>query len=205
MNQWIDWAKKIQAISQTGKAFSKDQFDLDRYDQLSHIANEIIAHLADAPMEQVENFFVPDKGYPTPKVDLRAGVFKNGEILLVKERSDDKWSLPGGWADVCESPAQGIIREVVEESGYLVNNVELVGVKDRSMHGYQPQYPDHLYKLFFHCRLVGGDARENKEISEIGFFQPDELPTLSKSRVLKEDIEMLFEYHQGKNSGIYLD
>lgn len=205
MNKWIDWAKQIQAISQTGKTYSTGKYDLQRYDRLAHIANEMIARLADAPLERVENFFVPEQGYPTPKVDLRAGIFKNDGILLVKERSDGKWTLPGGWADVCESPSQGIIREVAEESGYLVDQVRLVAVKDRSLHPYKPQYPNHLYKMFFLCRLAGGEPKENIEISKIGFFRLEGLPVLSESRILKEDIEMLFRFHKNQITQIYLD
>ena len=107
-------------------------------------------------MSLPDNFFVPDSGYATPKVDLRSGILKNNQILIVKERSNGKWTLPGGWANVNESPSCGIIREVKEESGFDVSVNRLIAIKDRSLHPYQPQYPIHIYKIFFLCELIGG-------------------------------------------------
>ena len=205
MNQWLDWAKKIKAISQIGNAYSKDVYDLDRYDQLSAIADEILANLADAPVARVAHFFVPDSGYATPKIDLRAGVFRDGKVLLVKERLDGLWTLPGGWADVCESPKQGIQREVLEESGFQVDVKRLVAVKDRSLHCYTPQYPDHLFKLFFLCDLIGGKPTLNIEIDAIDFFPLDDLPELSQSRILAEDIALLWDYQQHPEKLVYCD
>ena len=104
MNPWVEWAKQIKAIAQIGLTYTKDPFDRERYNQLSDISHQIMGSLANAPKGSVDNFFIPDKGYATPKVDLRAGIFQGDEILLAKERSDGKWALPGGWTDVGESP-----------------------------------------------------------------------------------------------------
>lgn len=205
MNEWVEWAKKIKAICQIGQAHSDNDYDLQRYEQLTEISIRMLAHLADAPVSRVENFFVPDAGYATPKVDLRAGIFEEGKVLLVRERSDDRWALPGGWADVGESPTQGIEKEIFEESGYRAKVQRLVAVKDRSLHHYRPQYPDHLYKLFFLCQIVGGTPAENLEISEIAFFPLTQLPPLSEGRVLKDDIELLWQYHGDPQKPVYCD
>ena len=165
----------------------------------------MIGKLADAPPGKVDKFFVPDKGYATPKVDLRAGVIKNNEILLAKERSDERWALPGGWADVGESPTAGIEREVFEETGYFVKVIRLIGIKDRNVHPYRPRYPHHVYKIFFLCDLIGGHPKENIEISEVAFFNPNKLPRLSEGRVLTQDIEMMFEYSRDKNLSVFCD
>lgn len=106
MSQWLAWAKQIQAISQTGKTYTKDGYDLERYEQLADISHQMLASLAEQPVSRVENLFIDEQGYPTPKVDLRAGVIVDNKILLVRERTDDKWSLPGGWADVNEAPRE---------------------------------------------------------------------------------------------------
>ena len=204
-SSWVDWAKQIRAISQIGQTYAKDPYDLDRYRQLGDIAHAMIAKLADTPLQRVANFFIPDSGYATPKVDLRAGVFKDGNILLVKEKTDNHWSLPGGWADVNESPRQGIEREVREESGYEVSVERLVAIKDRSLHGYTPQYPDHLFKLFFLCRLQGGEPTPNMEVSEIAFFALDALPELSISRILEDDIRLLDDYRRHPDKITYCD
>jgi ADP-ribose pyrophosphatase YjhB (NUDIX family) len=205
MQQWIEWAKKIKAIAQTGQAYSTGPYDLERYKQLETIAHEMFAQMAAAPIGQVADFFVPDRGYATPKVDLRAGVFDGDRVLLVRERSDNRWSLPGGWADVGESPSEGIVREVREESGFEVTDPQLVAVIDRSLHAYLPRRPDHVYKLFFQCRRIGGAVRPNLEISEIDYFPVDALPELSVDRVLAADIERLHAWHRGEVRPVHVD
>ncbi|MDA0117446.1 NUDIX hydrolase [Vibrio sp. T11.5] len=205
MQPWLDWAKQIKAIAQAGETYGRDKYDLERYRQLDEIAHQMFAHLSGSPVEQVQKLFIPESGYPTPKIDLRAAVIKDGKILLVREREDDCWTLPGGWGDVCETPKAGVVREVLEESGYVVNNPRLVAVKDRAVHDYQPEFPFHIYKMFFLCDFVSGEATTNIEISEIEFFAPDELPQLSQGRVLVEDIEMMFDYLANPDKPIYVD
>lgn len=203
--RWTDWAMRVQAIGQIGKTYTKDPFDRDRFDELLSIANEILASLAHTEVGKVESLFLPEKGYTTPKVDLRAGVFKEGRILMVRERSDGKWTLPGGWADILETPIEGVIREVKEESGFDIANPRLVAVIDRGAHDYRPRYPYHIYKLFFLAELVGGSATANLEVDEIGFFALEELPDLSLSRVLPQDITRLFRFASGEEKGVYCD
>lgn len=205
MSQWMHWAKQLQALSQAGQAYSKDKFDLQRFDEVASIAQQMMAELAGTPVEKVQQLFVPEVGYPTPKVDLRAGVFKDGKILLVREREDDCWTMPGGWADVCETPSQGIIREVLEESGYSVSSPTLVAIKDRDVHPYLPKYPQHIYKMFFLCHFESGQPTPNIEISEIGFFELNALPPLSTSRVLKSDIELMFQHHEHPTTSVWVD
>lgn len=205
MSQWMNWAKQLQALSQAGQAYSKDKFDLERFDEIANISHQMIAQLANTSVERIEQLFVPEVGYPTPKVDLRAGVIKDGKILLVREREDNCWTMPGGWADVCETPSTGVIREVLEESGYHVSHPKLVAIKDRDVHAYLPKYPQHIYKMFFLCRFESGQPQTNIEISDIGFFALDELPPLSESRVLKSDIELMFQHAEYPQTEIHVD
>lgn len=205
MQNWLVWVKQIQAISQTGKAYTKDDYDMERYEQLQELSYKMIASLTEQPVEKVANLFIAEHGYPTPKVDLRAGVIKDNKILLVRERTDDRWSLPGGWADVNEAPSEGVIREVLEESGYLVGNPRLVAIKDRALHPYQPIYVQHVYKLFFLCDFIGGAPATNLEVSQIGFFDLDNLPELSVGRVLEQDISMMFNCYQNPTKSLYID
>lgn len=205
MSKWLDWAKQLNAISQAGKTYSKDKYDLERFDQIADISHQMFAELSDQPVEKVANLFVNEVGYPTPKIDVRAGVIKDGKILLVKEREDGKWTLPGGWGDVCETPTQGVIREVEEESGYIVSSPRLVAVKDRAVHPYTPPYPFHIYKMFFLCDLEGGEPTINIEVSDIDWFSPNSLPPLSDGRTRPEDIEYLFEALNNPNQPVYID
>lgn len=197
--QWVRWIRELQAISQNGLVFTSNPFDIERYKRLGELAREMFALVGDVPVEKVENFYVPDEGYCTPKVDVRAGIFDKHQVLLVQEKSDGKWTLPGGWADVNETPSESVKREVLEESGYLVEDVELVAVIDRSAHAYTPRYPHHVYKLFFYGRPSGkSDSRQEHETTDARFFELSDLPELSESRVIRQDIERLFEYHTKK-------
>lgn len=205
MQNWLNWVKQIKAISQAGKAYGNDDYDLERYQQLEEISHQMLASLAEQPVSKVDNLFIEEKGYPTPKVDLRAGVIKDNKILLVRERTDNRWSLPGGWADVNEAPKAGIVREVLEESGYQVSDPRLVALKDRALHPYTPISAQHIYKLFFLCDFVGGEPVINLEVSEIGFFALADLPELSTGRVLEEDIAMFFSYHQNLGKALHID
>lgn len=205
MDKQLEWAKKLKAISQAGHTYSKDKFDLERFDQIQQIAFEMLAEISDAPIEKISNLFIPETGYPTPKLDVRAGVIRDNKILLVREREDGCWTLPGGWGDVCETPTQGVIREVFEESGFTVNNPRLIAVKDRDVHPYLPKFPFHIYKMFFLCELVSGLPTTNIEISAIDFFSLNELPPLSQSRVLPEDIKLVFDHYNDSNLNVYVD
>jgi len=205
LSQLIEWAKQLQALSQTGKAYSKDKYDLERFNSIADISHQMFAQLSGAPLEQVQNLFIAESGYATPKIDLRAGVIKDNKILLVREREDNCWTLPGGWADVCETPSHGVVREVFEESGYTVDKPRIISIKDRAVHPYIPIFPFHIYKMFFLCDFVSGEPMINIEISEIDFFDLDNLPNLSESRVLPEDIAMMFEHYKNPNLAVSVD
>lgn len=190
----LNLIKELQALAQTGLHYGKDHFDLERYQRIREIAFAMMAEKSDLECADFARFFLPEKGYATPKVDLRGCVIRDGRILLVRERSDGLWTMPGGWADQNESPEEGVVREIREESGFDTRVVKLYAVRDRDRHPYLPKYPVSLYKLFFLAEIVGGDAEINPEISEIAFFAPDELPPLSVDRLLPEDIAAGFRH-----------
>lgn len=192
--QWLTWARQLQGIGQTGLTYAKDPFDTERYQAVRRIAAEMMAAGAGGTEWQpVLELFELDSGYATPKVDVRAAVFQENRVLLVKERSDGGWTLPGGWADIGDSPAEAAVREVKEESGYDVVTSKLAAVYDRDRHGHPP-LPYAVYKLFFLCNLVGGQPESNHETDGVGFFAEDELPPLSLTRVTEAEIKHLFEH-----------
>ena len=193
---WLIWSRKLKAISQIGLSYTKDPYDRERYEQIAEIALEMLSDSSGMQQNEIRKVYLNDTGYATPKVDLRAAAFKGDRILLVRERSDGCWTLPGGWADVNESPREGIIREVHEESGFRVDTEKLVALFDRSKHPHKPHYPHHLYKLFFLCRIVGGGFRKNVETLAADFFSRNSLPELSIARVLPEQIDLMFEHHK---------
>lgn len=194
--QWLDWAKRLQAIAQTGITYTKEHYDTERYEAVRQIAVEIFAaETGAASIEPIVDLLSRDKGYATPKVDVRAAVIHKGRILLVKETEDGAWSLPGGWADVGDVPSLAVEREVREESGYEVKARKLAALLDRNLHGHPP-YPFHAYKLFFLCDLVGGEATSSYETDGAGFFAEDALPPLSLTRVMPAQIALMFEHYR---------
>ena len=144
--------------------------------------------------------FAAERGYATPKVDVRAAVFQDGRILLVRELEDGCWTLPGGWAEVGQSAAESVEREVREESGYLVKAVRLLACWDRNKHPHPP-IPFHAYKLVFQCELVGGEpAKASLDTTEVGFFGEDEIPALSLTRILPEQVALMLSYLRNPRS-----
>jgi ADP-ribose pyrophosphatase YjhB (NUDIX family) len=194
----LDWAKRLQAIAQTGLTYAKDQYDVERYKNLRQIAAEMISACSTSiSIAQLVDIFGCETGYATPKIDVRAAVFSQEGLLFVRERSDGAWTLPGGWADVGDSPSFAAVREVKEESGYDVVARKLAAVYDRDhpRHGH-PSMAYHVYKLFFICELVGGTPKTSIETQEVAFFAEDRLPNLSVARVTGQQIAHLFGHYR---------
>lgn len=194
--RWLDWCQRLQAIAQTGLTFARDPYDRERYEALREIAVEMLAAGSDAEPAVIRDLLAAETGYATPKVDVRAVVFRDDKLLLVRERSDGGWTLPGGWADVAASPAENVVREVREESGYEVRAERLLAVYDRSLHPHEPPFPFHIYKLFMLCTLVGGAAASTLETDDVGFFGEHELPELSLTRITRGQVLRMFEHHR---------
>ena len=183
--KFISIAQKLQALAQSGLTYSKDVFDKERYEILQKIATELLHSRFDINCETLNP--VSETGYATPKTDVRAFVLRNGKLLMVREAADGLWSLPGGWADVGDSPSEAVCREVEEETGLKVKVTKLLGIWDRNLHGHPP-LPWHVYKLIFLCEETGGELAISHESLDVGFFDVNDLPKLSLSRVVPEQI-----------------
>ncbi|MBA2940347.1 NUDIX hydrolase [Paenibacillus sp. CGMCC 1.16610] len=202
---WLQWAKEIQAISQAGLAYGENGYDLERYEALRKISVEMMSHFTDTPIDKVTELFASDTGYQTPKVDIRAVVLKENKVLLVKERADGAWALPGGWADIGYTPSEVAVKETREEAGYQVKPVRLLAVLDKKCHAHPPA-PNYVYKIFILCELVGGEALEvSLETTEVGFFGEHELPPLSIERNTVEQVKRMIELAGGPASQVLLD
>jgi ADP-ribose pyrophosphatase YjhB (NUDIX family) len=189
----LDWARKVQAIAQNGLAFTRDPFDKERYTQLTELVASILATELDMPVSAVKGFWEGEEGYATPKVDVRGGIFDEDRVLLVRERSDGKWTLPGGWVDINDSPSGAVAREIFEESGYRARAVKLAALVDKLRHPHPPGI-HHIYKLFFLCELTGGAPAVSSETDAVQFFPVRSLPELSTGRVLASQIERLYQH-----------
>jgi ADP-ribose pyrophosphatase YjhB (NUDIX family) len=191
---WLSWTKRLQAIAQTGLTFTRDQYDRERYEELHTIAAEMMAAGSGMPdSEKILDLFRGEYGYATPKIEVRGAVVREGLILLVREREDGGWTMPGGWADVGESPTEMVVREVKEESGFDVVPRKLAALFDRNKHPHPP-IATHAYKLYFLCELIGGEATPSFETPEVAFFPRHELPPLSAPRITAYQIEHMFEH-----------
>jgi ADP-ribose pyrophosphatase YjhB (NUDIX family) len=189
----LEWARRLQAIAQNGLTFSHDPFDRERYTQLRELVEEMLATHLQLPRTAAAALWDGERGYATPKVDVRGGIFRDAQVLLVRERSDARWTLPGGWVDVNDAPAAAVEREILEESGYRARAVKLAALVDRNRHRHPPSVY-HIYKLFFVCELTGGSATPGTETDAAEFFPLNALPELSLGRVLPEQIARLHQH-----------
>lgn len=193
--QWLKIARELRAIAQTGLAFSADGFDHRRYQRLRELAALLLAQDSAVEHESILELLRQEKGYATPKVDVRGAAFRDGAILMVREISDGKWTLPGGWADVNQTAGECVVREIAEESGFKARALKLAAVYDYQKRN-PPRHIDSIYKMFFICEIVGGAACASDETSEVAFFARGGLPPLSLGRTTAAQIERMFEHHE---------
>ena len=196
--KWLTWAQKMQSIAQAGIEYSQDDYDIERFEQLSEIAVEILHEYTELDSEKIQDLFANEEGYRTPKIDVRAIVPNRDRILLVQEKLDGKWALPGGWAEIDLSLKENVEKEVFEEAGITTDAREVVAILDRSKQISDP-YPYSVYKIFVLCKGIDGEFRANVETTTASFFKESEIPELSETRNTIEQIEMCFIYLQSDN------
>ena len=195
--KWISWAMELQFIAQAGVTYSKDRFDLERFERIRELSGEIMSGYTGLSKERVTNLFCNETGFQTPKLDTRAAIIEDGKILLVKEM-DGHYSMPGGWVDVNKTVGENAVKETLEEAGLTVVPVRVVALHDKGLHN-PPAYPYGICKVFFLCEIVDGEFSENIETVGSGWFSPDDLPVLAEDKNTKEQIEMCFDAYADKN------
>lgn len=198
-NPWLKWAIELQFISQAGIAYSKDPFDLERFERIREISAEIMSLKSGWNLDKVKNVFCNEIGFQTPKLDTRAAIFRNNKILLVKEKNGT-WSLPGGWVDVNESIRSNTIKEVKEESGFTVKPINLIAVQDRNKHN-KPLYAYGVCKIFVQCDILEDNAEfiPNIETTERDFFTENNLPLLATEKNTEDQIKLCFKAYFSDN------
>ncbi len=195
---WLAWIKQIYAIARWGLTYAKDPFDLERYEVLERLSVEMMADFTQMDKSRIETLFANEHGYLTPKLDVRGVVFQDGKLLMVQEKWDGRWTIPGGWADIGLSPGEVAVKEVREEAGLEVHPHKMLALLDKKFFPHPPS-PYHIYKIFMQCEITGGTLSTGLESQGVGFFGLDELPELSAQRITREQIELLFEHHQNPN------
>lgn len=202
-NKWLDWAVELQSIAQAGLYYSKDKFDIERFERIREISAEMIDYKSDIPLEKVKALFCSDTGYQTPKLDSRAAIFKDNKILLVQE-TDGLWSLPGGWVDAGLSVKENVVKEVKEEAGLNVTADMVIAVQDREKHN-RPVYAVKICKIFVLCSVIDGEFEENIETIGSDYFAFERLPALSEEKVNEEQIKMCFDAYNAENWKTLID
>jgi len=195
----LDLVRRLHALARTGLHFCREEYDRQRYTEIEQIAAELLTGGSPADREALLEIWRQESGYVTPKVEVRGAAFRDGRVLLVREAADGRWTLPGGWADVNESPSQAIEKEIEQESGFRARAVKLAALWDRARHGHGPTLHC-CWKAFFLCELTGGEARGSYETDAVGFFDPADLPPMSLGRSTPRQVARMLEHwldHQG--------
>lgn len=204
-SEQLNLLKRIQALSDTGLVYAAEDYDRERYTEIREISTQLMAAMGNVPLRALSDFFVPKEAYPTPKVDVRGLVLnKNNEILMVRERVDGKWTIPGGWADVGYTPSEVVVKEIEEETGLKAQSVRLLAIFDKRCHPHPPE-PLYVYKLCFLCKILSGQISPSFDILEAAFFPLDQLPELSENRILKSQIQTLFLRARDDVREVYFD
>jgi ADP-ribose pyrophosphatase YjhB (NUDIX family) len=192
---WLALAREMHGMAQTGLHYTQDKYDAVRYERLRVLATGLMTMGTGAAAAQIADLFTQDIGYATPRIGVRGAVFRDNKILMVRETSDGRWALPGGWCDVNQSAGQCVEREIWEESGYTARAVKLAAVWDRRLHGHPPS-PISIYTMYFVCELTGGTPTPSIETTEIDFFDENQLPELSPGRNQPHQIRRMFAHYR---------
>ncbi|MDR2038888.1 MAG: NUDIX hydrolase [Bacteroidales bacterium] len=201
----LNYSKRIRALAEIGLTYSENPYDRDRYEELSSIGQHMMSLLSGHPVEVIEQFFIEDREYKTPQVDIRAVVFDEADrLLLVREKIDAKWSLPGGWADIGYAPSEVAVKEVKEETGLDVLPERMIAVFDKKCHPHPPHL-HYVYKLFIGCKLQGGEMQPAFDTLDVGFFDKNNIPELSEERVTRDQVQLMFDYHHHPEKPVVFD
>jgi len=193
----LELARRLHALARTGLHFCSNEYDRERYVEIEQLAAELLSGPVPVDRDALLALWRNETGYVTPKIEVRGAVFRDGHVLLVRETADGRWTLPGGWADVNESPSQAIEKEIEQESGFRARAVKLAALYDRSRHGHGESL-HHGWKAFFLCEITGGEARGSYETDAAGFFLPDELPPMSLGRSTPRQVARMLEHWRNR-------
>lgn len=188
----LKYVQRVQAMARVGLSYTENPYDIERYEELREISENLTTMLTDASLEQVRGYFDHLDKYPTPKSDVRAAIFRDNKLLLIKETADDRWAMPGGWCDIGHTPSENAVKEVREESGLEVVVDRLLAVWDKNAHDHPPAL-EAVYKFIFLCSISGGELSHGFEATDQGFFSLDNLPELSEERNTRQQIEKIFK------------
>jgi len=194
MSTNLSLARRLLALSQSGLHFTPQEYDRERYREVAQIAAELLAGESQVEAQKLHATWFVEDGYATPKIDVRGAIFRGETVLLVRETTDGKWTLPGGWADVNDSPSSAVEKEIEQESGFTARAIKLAALYDRNLHEH-PAHLFHAWKAFFICEILGGAPRFSNETDGVEFYPLTDLPELSTGRSTAKQIRRMYEHH----------
>jgi ADP-ribose pyrophosphatase YjhB (NUDIX family) len=195
MSTLLDQARRLLALAHTGLHYTQSEYERERYEEIANIATQLLSEDSTHSPQQLRDAWQLEEGYVTPKLDVRGALFRDDKVLLVRERSDGKWTVPGGFADINEWPSLSVTKEIEQESGFSARVLKLAAVQDRAKHNY-PAFMFHIWKLLFVCEITGGDARISIETDAVEFFALNALPPLSTGRITEAQIQLLYRHYR---------
>ena len=197
--------KRIQALAEIGLEFSEIPYDKERYQEIKDISLELLESLTDIPIEKIIPVIEENNGYKTPKVDIRAAVFnEKNQILLIQEKVDGCWAMPGGWTDISYSPAEVAEKECMEEAGIKVKATRLLALMDKQKQKMPPAF-EYVYKIFMLCEKLNDNISTGSETSDVGWFDENNIPKLSLPRNNEDQVKLMFQYYRGEKTETYFD
>ena len=190
----LNQIKKLKALADTGLLYATNEYDRERYNELHEISIELMSQVSGNDVNILTAMFAPVTDYPTVKTDVRALILSadKKQILLARESADGKWSLPGGWADVGQSPKEVAIKEVQEETGLDVTPIALLAVFDKRKYPHPPQ-PFYVYKMVIYCEATSLNLQKGFDVMDVAWHDADNLPELSEDRILKSQIDLVYK------------
>ena len=204
-NFYFEKIKRVQALAEIGLEHSPNPFDKERYLELRQISFDLMQRMTNIPIDNIIPVIEERQGYKTPKTDVRAVVFnEKGQLLLVQEKADNCWAIPGGWSDISYSPAEVAEKECMEEAGLKVKAIKLLAVMDKQKQNMPPAF-EYVYKIFLLCKKTGNELSTGSETDDVGWFDENNLPKLSTPRNTAEILKMMFGFYRGERTEPYFD
>jgi ADP-ribose pyrophosphatase YjhB (NUDIX family) len=201
----LNYVKSVKAAADTGLVYAENPYEKERYEQLLENTLELLSELTDEPIDKIKNFYRDIDDYPTPNVDVRGLMINNkGEVLMVQEKADSKWTVPGGWADIGLTPTENVLKEIKEETGLDARVIRLLAVWDKKMHPHPPQ-PHYAYKLVYLCEVIGGSLQKAFDTLDVKWCDPNNLPPLSEDRMVDYQMKRAIELAQSKTNEVEID
>jgi ADP-ribose pyrophosphatase YjhB (NUDIX family) len=182
--------EEIRGIAQNGLIYCNNEHDRLKYSRLLEIAIAQYSELLDLDIEIIRDLFLKNTGIITPKVGVNAAVFKEGKLLICLRKDDNCWEVPGGWAELSESPRNTIIRELMEETSLNIKPEQVIEVFSRKPGDFGQPFTS--FHILYFAKYVSGEFLESNETKDFQWITKEDLETIKWHRDHKAFAEAAF-------------